>query len=75
MFFLRESNPTCLFDCLNTFCPVGTAPREDNANDIWPSLLSKRKEENINGTVGSFQQDRDSLNAVRDWLLSGSCWV
>ena len=53
---LRESDSTCLFDRLNTFCSVGPAPREDNANDIRPSPLSKRMEEHINGTVGSFSR-------------------
>ena len=35
---------------------LGPAPREDYANDIRFSILSKRKEEHINGTVESFSR-------------------
>jgi hypothetical protein len=33
-FLLRESDSACLFVCLNTFCSVGPASREDIAKSF-----------------------------------------
>ncbi len=45
IFPLRESNPTCFFNRLNTFCSVRPAPRKNDGSHIWPSLLGKRVEQ------------------------------
>jgi hypothetical protein len=47
------------------------APREDNANDIRPLSPRQVKGREYQRDGGVFEQDRDSLNAVRDWFING----